>query len=152
MTKQIKISQNNLTLVDDDMYDELNKYIWFTHKGGNTCYARRNENGTMVYMHRQILGLERGDGKFTDHINRNGLDNRASNLRIVSKTINNRNRGNCSHNTSGHVGVHWNTAFKKWVAQITVENQPIHLGYFNKIDGAINARKQGEIKYWKGNK
>ena len=151
MARMIEISQNNFVLVDDDMYEELNQYKWFTHKGVNTCYARRNENNTMVYMHRQILDLKRGDGKITDHINRNGLDNRRSNLRIVNKTVNNRNRKLCSHNTSGHVGVCWNTVLRKWVAQITVENENIYLGYYDDIEDAIDARRDGETKYWKDN-
>ena len=51
-------------------------------------------------------------------------------------------------NTSGCVGVYWNTQRNKWYAQITVNKKTISLGYFyNKAD-AIKARKDAEIKYF----
>jgi len=48
--------------------------------------ARRN-----VYLHRLILGLTAGEE--ADHINRDGLDNRRSNLRVCSRLQNAHNQG-----------------------------------------------------------
>ena len=39
-------------------------------------------------MHRQILGLIHGDGKEVDHINKDRLDNRRANLRVVTRKEN----------------------------------------------------------------
>ena len=55
-------------------------------------------DGKQVYAHRAAAGLGRvkgskGKGTVVDHKNRNRSDNRASNLRKVSKAANNRNRG-----------------------------------------------------------
>lgn len=52
-----------------------------------TFYASNKESK----IHRIVMGLSKGDNLIIDHINRNGLDNRKSNLRIVSTSINNRN-------------------------------------------------------------
>lgn len=52
-----------------------------------TFYASNKESK----IHRLVMGLSKGDNLIIDHINRNGLDNRKSNLRIVSTSINNRN-------------------------------------------------------------
>lgn len=52
-----------------------------------TFYASNKESK----IHRLIMGLSKGDNLIIDHINRNGLDNKKSNLRIVSTSINNRN-------------------------------------------------------------
>ena len=55
-------------------------------------------DGTQVYAHRQAAGVggvkgSKGKGKVVDHKNRVRGDNRRSNLRVVSKGANNRNRG-----------------------------------------------------------
>ena len=151
MTKQISLTQGKFALVDDEDYDELNKHKWFALKSRKTFYAsRKTHNGkrTTVMMHRQILGLVPGDGKITDHRNRDGLDNRRSNLRIVNHAINNHNHGGHSHNSSGHNGVHWDTQANKWRARIMVGGKQIHLGYHNEIKDAVEARRLGELKYW----
>ncbi len=43
-------------------------------------------------MHREIMGLVFGDKRFVDHINRNPLDNRRSNLLITTNRGNQENR------------------------------------------------------------
>jgi hypothetical protein len=49
-----------------------------------------------------------------DHINRNPLDNRWSNLRLATKSQNMRNHGLFKTNTSGTNGVFWDKAVRKW--------------------------------------
>ena len=146
--KKIKLTQGKIALVDDELFKELNKHKWCAVKGGNTYYAVRRESGVIVYIHRQILNLNSGDGKIVDHTNHNGLDNRRKNLRIVSHTKNCRNHRGCLLNTSGYTGVHWNKRTKKWSTQIKANYKTVYLGEFNNINDAIDARKQGEIKYW----
>lgn len=41
-------------------------------------------------------------------------------------------------NTSGHTGIYWSTANRKWQAKISRK----HIGYFNTIEQAIKARKE----------
>ena len=155
MTKEIELTQGEVTLVDDDLYEELNRHKWCVTKSANKNskhYAcrnvRRGGKKHMILMHRQILGLVRGDGKVSDHINRNPLDNRKANLRVANHTINNRNRGIESTNTSGHKGVCWDISRDKWMAHITVNDRQINLGRYDMIDEAIEARNCGEDRYW----
>ncbi len=52
-------------------------------------------------------------------------------------------------NKSGHKGVRYNSQRKKWTAHIGFKGKQISLGYFDDIDDAIQARKDGEEKYHK---
>lgn len=127
MTKEIKLTQNRIALVDDEDYDEVIKYNWYYAKG----YAvRRNYDGGAdgtIYLHREIAKTP--SDMFTDHINRNKLDNRKENLRICTKSQNRANIGHLHSNTSGYKGVFISNG--RWRAQITVNKCRIELGYFD---------------------
>lgn len=53
-----------------------------------------------------------------DHINRNTLDNRKSNLRICTQQENANNKGNYKNNTSGYKNIWYATHDKIWVCEI----------------------------------
>ena len=105
MTQQITLSDGTLTLVSPEDYEALSVFRWHRRKDAYTSYVQRNvKGGSVVCMHRQILGLK--SGEFGDHINGNGLDNRRENLRKVTKAQNCQNRINVrKDNKSGHTGV-----------------------------------------------
>jgi len=77
------------------------------------------------------------DGYVIDHINRNGLDNRRSNLRfatIAQNAWNSRRR----KNRSGYKGVWYAKDKGRFRAAIWHNNKREYLGYFNsKIDAAL---------------
>jgi HNH endonuclease len=85
-------------------------------------YPVRTERGKPgnVYMHREIMGLTPGDGKEVDHINRDKLDNRRENLRVVSRAQNVDNCGskhervNPAEKVSAFRGVSWHAQKGKW--------------------------------------
>jgi hypothetical protein len=76
-------------LVDDQDFDFLSQWTWRLHRMG---YATRGAYKIRFYMHRVIIGAK--PGEIVDHINRNKLDNRRSNLRIVDTFEHSRNRTN----------------------------------------------------------
>jgi len=86
------VGDHQFTVVDDDVYDYLNQWRWKAKWNGshNHIYAVRSIyiDGlcTMVRMHRAIL-LYSGPLDI-DHRNRDGLDNRRSNLRVVTRKEN----------------------------------------------------------------
>lgn len=71
-----------------------------------------------------------------DHINQDKLDNRAANLRDVSKSINQRNGTRKANNTSGVTGVTWHKQRGKWCAQASINGKHHHLGLFDDIEEA----------------
>lgn len=66
-----------------------------------TFYAK-TKNGS---VHRIVMNLKKFDKNIVDHINKNGLDNRKNNLRIVNNSINLRNQNQRIDNTSGVKGL-----------------------------------------------
>lgn len=131
--KEIKLTQGKVALVDDDMFEYLNQWKWFAHKGGNKFYAIRNEPiGKNTYkhfsMHKQIMNTP--PGMVVDHINHDGLNNLKSNLRICTHAENIRNSRTRKDNTSGAKGVCWSKHEKKWRVEIKVSDSRIHIGYF----------------------
>jgi hypothetical protein len=52
------------------------------------------------------------------------------------------------NNTSGFKGVCYLKNRKKWQASLMIKGKTIHLGTFERIEDAIRARKNGEIKYY----
>ena len=83
-----------------------------------------------------------------DHVNRDRTDNRICNLRAVTRQQNMHNTSRLSNNKSGHPGVHWDVAAKKWVAQVGHNGKSTYVGQFSLLEDAVAARKAGELKYW----
>lgn len=112
-----KYGEGKFAIVDSDDYDELINFDWFCNNYG---YAIRNilEDGKPrgVFMHRQIMDTP--DDKITDHINGDILDNRKSNLRIVTHAENNMNRPGNSNSTSTYKGVYKNEKRNCYVVRI----------------------------------
>lgn len=137
--KEIPLTQGKIAIVDDEDYQGLSQYKWCAAKLHGIFYAVRavrGENKKHILMHREILGLTKGDGKQTDHHNHNSLDNRKCNIRICSNRQNQQNRHK-KRGCSQYKGVSWYKRDKKWFAQIKVNSQKIHLGCFNnQIDAA----------------
>lgn len=53
------------------------------------------------------------------------------------------------NNTSGIKGVNWHKGSGKWAARICFQKKSIHLGYYDNLIDAAEARKMGEEKYFK---
>lgn len=92
-------------------------------------------------------GQELLDTDEVDHINHIISDNRAVNLRKVSRTENNRNASRRKDNTSGITGVYWCKPVGKWRAQIFFNKKYIMLGAYHSLFDAVCARKSAEISF-----
>jgi hypothetical protein len=103
------------------------KYKWSM---GNRGYARENLRGS----DRRGLLLDPRQG---DHINRNPLDNRRSNLRIVTNAQNAQNMSPHREATSKYRGVAWDSSRGKWRAQGCANGIVIGLGrYTDELEAA----------------
>lgn len=94
-------------LVDDEDYTRILQYSWWLSKDSrseNYFTIKGKVNNQTFYLHRFILNLSVGDKSIVDHINRNTLDNRKSNLRLVNQSINRLNSTK-RFNKTGYTGV-----------------------------------------------
>lgn len=82
-----------------------------------------------------------------DHINGDKLDNRLTNLRVVTPAENAKNQPLPSRNKSGVMGVCRVKATGRWRAQIGVNGRQTCLGEFEDKNAAIAARKEAERRF-----
>jgi hypothetical protein len=135
--KLIPLTRGKFAIVDAADFEWLNRYKWHAQKGGRTYYARSQENGKMISMHRVITNAPKG--LVVDHINHNGLDNRKANLRICTRTQNARNCLPYRIGVSKYKGVSWNRKRKVFIAAISVGGKKQYLGGFKSEIAAAKA-------------
>lgn len=128
-------------LIDDDDF-RLARYRWcmtkgYVVRGVKIPGTRKNR---LIRLHREVLGLVHGDGLEGDHENGNKLDNRRSNLRVVTHSQQLQNRVQFP-GRSQYRGVAWHNKTSKWRAYATTNGKQNHLGLFtDELDAAIAAR------------
>lgn len=150
--KQIPLSQGKFALVDDEDYEFLMQWKWYTYWSWNTFYVARNSSikggkkKCFLKIHRVILNVS-DSNLYVDHIDGNGLNNQKSNLRVCTNSENSRNRGAQANNKSGFKGVCWYAKGSKWHAQITVNKNNVHIGYFDIKEDAAHAYNEAAKKY-----
>jgi len=146
VTKIYFYNSINYTIIDTEDYGKIKNYCWNRNKRGYV-YTSINKNKIhTLFLHRIINNTP--EDMRTDHINRNRLDNRKSNLRTCTLLENARNKGISKNNTSGITGVYYRKSRDMWFARIGINNGGIHLGYFKNKQDAIDARYRAEIKYF----
>jgi hypothetical protein len=94
-------------------------------------------------VHRLVCNafLENPDNKaLVDHIDCNKQNNNISNLRWATNQENQRNKNLSKKNTSNVKGVCFDKYANKWKAQIMIDGLRIHLGYYNTLEEAKQAR------------
>jgi len=153
--RKIALTQGRFAIIDDEDFNELNRYKWQVTRNG---YAIRTQNKskkkgilkkTGIYMHKVIMGNPMGFE--VDHINGNPADNRKSNLRIIKHKQNSYNLNIYKNNRMGYKGVHLhkqriNTS-TPFTATIRVNKKLIHLGCFKSLKDAALAYNNASKQY-----
>lgn len=142
MTKEIPLTQGKVALVDDEDYEWLNEYNW--HFEGRYA-ASRDKDRNKLYMHKAVLkDIEKGN--VVDHINRDKLDNRKSNLRYADYSSNSANSKLASNNTTGYRGVY--KRGKYWRVALTYEGKQVSGGYYSTKEEAAEEYNRLAIKHF----
>lgn len=128
---------------DLEDYDKIKGYCWYEDFFGYVVNIYKRKN---LKLHKLITGTNKT--QIIDHINRNRLDNRKSNLRICTNQENSFNSKLSKNNKSGIKGVYWNKEKLKWEARIFINNKGKFLGYFNDKESAYQKRLDAEKLYF----
>ena len=154
-----KLTQERLKELLD--YDpETGVFIWkinrkYTAKKGSVAGCLKNNywhisvNGNRYLAHRLAFLWMEGylPENQVDHIDRNKINNRWSNLREVSQTCNMRNRAVLKNNKYKITGISFHKKLNKIRADIRISRKLIYLGIFDNLLDAVKARWEAEVKY-----
>lgn len=150
----LEITKGNIVLLDEADRD-LADLNWQTRKN---YAARKDKDRKHIYMHRlvaeRIIGRSLKPNEIVDHLNSNGLDNRRSNVRLVTNMENSENAmKHASTNTnrrftSKFKGVSFERELGKWRTQITFHGITYHLGYFDNEEDAAKAYDMNAIVFY----
>jgi hypothetical protein len=91
-------------------------------------------------------------GSDIDHRDRNRAHNKWTNLRLLGRGGNNLNHnGPRSDSTTGVRGVYRNRGGRAgtFFARITIDGKIVHLGTYDTIEEAAEARRRAEVKFWR---
>jgi hypothetical protein len=127
-TSSITATGGQIVVVDDDVaqfFASTGKRIYVCSHG----YPAMRIGKRQVYLHRHVMnepvGLE------CDHINRNLLDCRRDNLRIVDHRRNAWNAGKFKRACSSKFkGVWWSESNRGWCAGFRHNGKAVHIGTF----------------------
>ncbi len=133
--------------IDSADYPLVHKFRWWVvlpRGGGFYAQARIPGTGKQFFLHQLLLGIKDGD-----HKDRNGLNNRRSNLRPATRQQQQANhKKHADGTTSRFRGVSWFKDTKKFRATITVNQKSIHLGLFADEMEAAHAYNKAATEYF----
>lgn len=150
---EIPLTRRKVALIDDEDRERVAPFKWSLtcHKERNPpdYYARRSAwrsgKSVTVLMHRFILNAP--PDKHVDHINGDGLDNRRSNLRLVTPAQNQQNlRSRGSKTTFRGVQYDARKKEKPYYARIKAQCQTHWLGLFKTAEEAARAYDAAAIR------
>jgi hypothetical protein len=151
---RIPLTQGQFALVDAQMISLVSSFTWCAYRRRDTFYACtgiRKPDGSKTSLHlHKLIGTQLGIVGPVDHKNRNGLDNRGSNLRPGPKKLNDANQGKLRTRSTSSVykGVYWYAQRDRWRASIVSEGKRRSLGYFRDEVSAARAYDAAARMIW----
>ena len=137
-------NKNEIFYFDFDDYEKIKNFCWSVDSSNGYVIAKETKN-KRIKLHRLVMDFP--EFLLVDHIDRNKLNNRKSNLRLCTSSQNVKNCLESIRNTSGKKGVYKHIN-GKWKSAITNDGKNIFLGVYDSYEDAVNARITAENFYF----
>lgn len=145
--REIQLTQGQVTLVDEQDFCWLSQHKWCAQWSPRTksFYAQRGvyPGGKKILLHREIMGLKKGDPREVHHVNGDTLDNRRSNLKIVTVTEHkNEHRNDPRRDVSKYgIGIYRRSS-GRFLAQVSIDGKRYNIGTHDTPQEAQAAREE----------
>lgn len=152
--RYIALSKGKHTIVDAEIYEELNKYHWYAYKHPQkySYYAVRevrDENGYVSILKMHNVILKPREGFTVDHKDYlQTLDNRTENLRYATASQQMANRGKFRNSTSPYKGITLRPECNLWRARIVINGKRVGLGHYKTAEEAHAAYSKAAIAHF----
>lgn len=149
----ILIYEDKKYYFDIEDYELIFQYYWKPNDKDYLAhwYASYDENGKRkskyIYFHKYVMGLNDSSNK-VDHIDRDNHNNRKRNLRECTHQENIFNSSISKNNTSGVIGVNWNSTKGTWTASLMKDRKHVYTKNTISKKEAIRNRLLAEIKFF----
>lgn len=145
----VDLGNGRSAVIDAEDVPRVAVCAWRMFDNVQTAYAVGNlKVGHRKYkhtrMHRLIMGAP--PDMHVDHIDNDGLNNRKSNLRLVTNAENHQNQKRRADCKSGVKGVCWDKDQGKWRAQIKAHGVRYPLGRFDRLEDAAAAYAEASAR------
>lgn len=132
--------------IDINDYERVSKRHWRSSHKKNKVYvvSGSKAKNNVVYLHNFVMDYEYQDGFEVDHIDGNSLNNRKSNLRIISRQANIDNTRVRCDNKIGIRGVSYSKREKRYITDFVHHNLRFYFHHWKTINEAVYCRKFAE--------
>ncbi len=141
---KIELTKGATAIVDDADFEILSKFNWCLWGKYAARCVRVGGKRKRLTMHHAIMNPPKG--MWTDHANRNKLDNRRCNLRCCTPSQNQANR-KCTSKLSGFQGVTPDRG--RWKAHIEIAGEHVNLGRYDTATEAAKIRDGAALHFFK---
>lgn len=143
--KTLTLTKGKTAIVDGEWYPILSRWKWYYSTSG---YAVREIGGRLnkerISMHNYIMMCP--SAWEVDHINRNRLDNRMENLRLINPVDQQHNRSIQINNKTGYKGVCFDKSRNKYMASIALKGKQYNLGRYDTAEEAALAYNESALR------